>query len=187
MNKNRKKLSEGNALVATKNNNITSKRCPEYSNLAESAQKLTANAHRKIIYSEDCQLPFSFKLCRQLRGPKVVVVFLLTMEMKRHRKNRTNLIAGTYWINISQKELTKTIKIFSLSTIRRACAKLEKMGIIKCESFNKRMGDHTKFYTVIDRQVLTELEYVDEVVSKPALANRLKAGVPTVLKNKEST
>lgn len=58
------------------------------------------------------------------------------------------VIAGERWIYNSHDDWAKQIKIYSLSTIRRAITKLETLGFIKSNFLSPKKSDRTKSYTI---------------------------------------
>jgi hypothetical protein len=69
------------------------------------------------------------------------------------------VIDGEKWIYNSYEQWADEIKIYSLSTIRRAIAKLESLGFLKSNFLSSKKSDRTKWYT-IDYAKISESETV---------------------------
>lgn len=57
-------------------------------------------------------------------------------------------IEGQRWIYNSYEAWAEQIKIYSISTIRRAIAKLETLGLLKSNILSPKKSDRTKWYTI---------------------------------------
>lgn len=78
---------------------------------------------------------------------------------------------GRLWIYNTYEDWQKQFPFFSLSTIRRTIAKLEKMGLLITGNYNKLKIDQTKWYT-IDFDVLNS-RYVqnEQACNSPTVQN----------------
>jgi hypothetical protein len=89
-----------------------------------------------------------------------------------------NRIEGTFWIYNSYPEWQQQFSFWSVATVKRTIANLERQGLLKSGNFNKMKVDKTKWYT-IDYDVVRRLagscvwlsakeKYVDEVSTNGA-------------------
>ncbi|MCH1626755.1 DnaD domain-containing protein [Ferdinandcohnia quinoae] len=61
------------------------------------------------------------------------------------------------WVYFTYDKLVEQFPFFSKSTIRRTIARLEDLGLLLSDCFNKMKMDHTKWYS-INYETLTELD-----------------------------
>jgi hypothetical protein len=78
----------------------------------------------------------------------------LAFWIKVNKEKNQNFHDGHYWTYNSCKDLAVVFPFWSAEKIRRLGIQLEKLGAIKIGNFNKRPGDQTKWYTIVDKELL---------------------------------
>lgn len=74
-----------------------------------------------------------------------------------NRQQNKNFYNGYYWVYNTYEDWQKQFPFWSAKTIQRAITKLEKLGLVVSDNFNKVKMDRTKWYR-IDYEALRKLE-----------------------------
>lgn len=111
---------------------------------------------RKILFDEQ-PIVVDKVLARKLGLNEAVVIQQVHYWLKINEKKNQNYIHNRYWTFNSLKEWHENnFDFWSLDTVKRTFSKLEKMGILLVDNFNKDRRDRTKWYS-IDYEKLGEL------------------------------
>lgn len=88
----------------------------------------------------------------ELCGMKAAVVFsYIQSRIEENRKINKNNFAGTYWEDISVKELQGQLNYLSTRGIECAIQKLEKSSLLKSAYLNPDKMNRTKWYSITDK------------------------------------
>ena len=108
--------------------------------------------------------------------------FLLSENRKfKQKKNLTTYLNRKWWYHTFE-EWQSTLGLFSVSTIKRAVAKLKELGLIEINKLSKIKSDRVNYYT-INYQKLKELFGIStsqtKPVTQPKIANEKIVGTDT--------
>lgn len=124
--------------------------------------------HHRLVLNESC-LVLQPSLVAHLGRSTAVILQQIHYWVSSN--NYGKVIDGKRWIYNSYDAFADNIKIFSVSTIRRAIKKLEHLGLIQSRSLNVHKGDRTKWYT-LNHALIAFFEKESEVkMNRPSVQN----------------
>lgn len=109
-----------------------------------------------ILFNEN-PLTVNTELARKIGLNESIVLQQIHYWIKINEKAKRNYKGGYYWTYNTFEEWQEQFPFWSLSTIKRIFAKLEKAGLIITGNYNKLKTDRTKWYR-INYQALETLE-----------------------------
>lgn len=89
------------------------------------------------------------KLAKEIGLNEAIVLNQLHYWIEKNKRSKKNLHDGKYWVyNTYESWQENDFEYWSVETIKRTFAKLEKNGFVISGNFNKMPMDRTKWYTI---------------------------------------
>lgn len=105
-----------------------------------------AHQRQRLVISEKRCLVINPTLAKQLGKAAALVLQQIHYWSSTHKYGKE--IKGQRWIYNSYEGWAEQISIYSVSTIRRAIAKLEEEGILHASYLSEKKSDRTKWYAI---------------------------------------
>lgn len=97
---------------------------------------------------------FSVVIATRFTIEKAILIENLAFWINKNIANKTNFKDGHYWTFNSAEAFAELFPYMSSSSISRWLRELENDGVIKSGKYNKLKYDKTKWYTIIDKDIL---------------------------------
>jgi hypothetical protein len=115
---------------------------------------------------------FNTKVAKKYNVTKAILLNNIAHWQKINMLNERNFHDGHYWTFNSATAFQELFDYLSLSTIKKALYDLEhKDGVLKSGVYNKRKYDQTKWYTIVDDEILRTYEIPGQNVATASVKN----------------
>lgn len=94
---------------------------------------------------------FDVKLATKIGVNEAIIVGYIAYWVYQNKINNRNYFNGRYWTFNTSKALGEHFSYFTAGQIKNLLLKLEKIGILVSDNFNKNKFDRTKWYTLSDK------------------------------------
>jgi DnaD/phage-associated family protein len=129
------------------------------------------------LIEDDTVIVVSPKLAQLLGVSESIILSQIHYWLNKSK----NIISGKPWVYNTYEEWQQQISFLSKSTIRKCIKKLEDIGIVESNNFNKSKIDKTKWYTINYKKLSGLLNENNNEETKAEVKNR-----PTNAKNGQS-
>ncbi len=102
-------------------------------------------------------ISYNLKIAKKYGKDEAIILNDIAYWIKENKKHNRNNKEGFFWTYNTYEYFADFVCV-STKSIQRIINKLESLNIIKVSNFNKMKNDHTKWYTIIDSEVLSIYE-----------------------------
>lgn len=97
---------------------------------------------------------FQVDVAKKYGVEEAIIIEHLGHWIKKNKANQVNLLHGYYWTYNSLSAYQKIFPYWSSRQIDRVLKNLENLGIIKTGHYSMNRGNRTKWYTIIDKELM---------------------------------
>ncbi len=129
---------------------------------------------------------FNTDIAKKYGIEEAILIENIAFWLGRNLHNNKNVHNGKVWVYNTSKAFQEIFYYMSDKTIARKLKKLEELGVLESGNYNKMKIDRTKWYTIVDCNIL--VEYKLESLINPISQNekRISQNEERISQNEEA-